>query len=79
MNSALGKTVSELDIKDARVVAAKTKFSMYVPEVQKYMQENLGDSPAAVLFGIEVCAMESLLCEICKNLLRILMSMLCIR
>ncbi|TPX71921.1 hypothetical protein SpCBS45565_g00947 [Spizellomyces sp. 'palustris'] len=60
---ALGHTVQELDIKHARVITAKTKFSMFVPEVQEFMKKNLGESPSAVLFGIEshVCVMQTAL------------------
>ncbi|TPX55641.1 hypothetical protein PhCBS80983_g05159 [Powellomyces hirtus] len=58
---ALGKTVHELDVSKAHVFA-KTKFSMYVPEVQALLEKLTGPR-AAVLFGIEshVCVMQTAL------------------
>ncbi|KAI9095963.1 Isochorismatase-like protein [Phlyctochytrium arcticum] len=60
---ALGKTVSELDISHAKIVEAKTKFSMWIPAVEQFMKQNLGNNPSAVLFGIEshVCVMQTAL------------------
>ncbi|KAJ3013502.1 Isochorismatase domain-containing protein 1 [Thoreauomyces humboldtii] len=64
---ALGATVKELDISSAKIVASKTKFSMFTSEIQEYMDANLtGDGSAkraAVLFGIEshVCVMQTAL------------------
>ncbi|ALC47845.1 CG11333 [Drosophila busckii] len=50
----LGSTVCELDVSHACAKVSKTKFSMYVPPVQKKMQEIFGGKPkTAVLFGLE--------------------------
>ncbi|KAI8819904.1 Isochorismatase-like protein [Fimicolochytrium jonesii] len=59
---ALGNTVKELNIQNARVVVAKTKFSMFVPQVEKLLKEEL-KTENAVIFGIEshVCVMQTAL------------------
>jgi hypothetical protein len=49
---ALGKTVQELDISNAALIVEKTKFSMWIPEVQEKLISLQKDS--VVLFGIEV-------------------------
>jgi nicotinamidase-related amidase len=58
---ALGKTVSEIDIQKAALIAEKTKFSMWIPEVEQKVNE-LG-SESVVLFGIEshVCVLQTAL------------------
>lgn len=55
----LGKTVSEFDIKDAKLVLGKMKFSMVVPEVEKALKD-LG-TKSVVVFGIEthVCVLQT--------------------
>ncbi|KAG5672191.1 hypothetical protein PVAND_002341 [Polypedilum vanderplanki] len=47
-----GKTISELDIKHAKGIFDKTKFSMYIPEVQKFL-ENEKHIESIVVFGME--------------------------
>jgi isochorismate hydrolase len=47
----LGKTISELDIKHARGVFDKTKFSMCIPEVGKILDRE--DIESIVVFGLE--------------------------
>ncbi|KAF9928397.1 Isochorismatase domain-containing protein 1 [Linnemannia zychae] len=56
---ALGATASELDLSQAKVNYPKTKFSMYVPEVEK----ELKGIKSVVLFGIEshVCVLQTAL------------------
>jgi hypothetical protein len=49
--SALGATISELNIQSARVNVPKTQFSMLVPEVSAALPANLA---SVVIFGIEV-------------------------
>ena len=58
---ALGSTCLELDISKAKLLVAKTKFSMFVPEVQNYLKQSKIKS--AVLFGIEshICVLQSCL------------------
>ncbi|KAJ3287515.1 Isochorismatase domain-containing protein 1 [Borealophlyctis nickersoniae] len=64
---ALGSTVKELDISNAAVVAAKTKFSMMVPEVEGFIKEKKIKS--VVLFGIEshVCVLQTALDFLAKD------------
>lgn len=51
----LGKTVSEINIQHAVCTAAKTKFSMVVPEIEAVLKELCnGQLKCAVLFGVEV-------------------------
>ncbi|KAG0324969.1 Isochorismatase domain-containing protein 1 [Dissophora globulifera] len=56
---ALGATASELDLSQAKVNIAKTKFSMFVPEVEPHLQ----GIKSVVLFGIEshVCVLQTAL------------------
>ncbi|RUP46026.1 hypothetical protein BC936DRAFT_147445 [Jimgerdemannia flammicorona] len=63
---ALGATISELDVSDAKLVVPKTKFSMYVPEVATEMSRTKINS--VVLFGIEshVCVLQTAL-ELLEN------------
>lgn len=49
----LGKTVAELDIKNAVGVFSKTKFSMVTPEVESYLKNNLHEVDSVVLMGLE--------------------------
>ena len=49
---AFGSTASELEISHARLKVAKTKFSMYVPEVAEEMAKS--GIKSVVLFGLEV-------------------------
>ncbi|KAI9292131.1 isochorismatase domain-containing protein 1-like protein [Neoconidiobolus thromboides FSU 785] len=60
---ALGNTVKELDVSKARLIQAKTKFSMVTPEVL----EQLKGIESVIIFGIEshVCVLQS-----CLDLLR---------
>ncbi len=46
----MGATATELDLSQAKINIPKTKFSMFVPEVQK----ELKGIKSVVLFGIEV-------------------------
>ncbi|KAJ3326709.1 Isochorismatase domain-containing protein 1 [Blyttiomyces sp. JEL0837] len=48
----LGHTVPELDISHARTILPKTKFSMWIPEVENDIKNNL-KTKHVVLFGIE--------------------------
>jgi hypothetical protein len=48
----LGSTVSELDISDAILCLPKTKFSMFLPEVQQVLQKH--NTKSIMLLGIEV-------------------------
>ena len=48
----LGKTVSEIDISNAKLVVPKSKFSMCVNEVYRYLMASKIDT--VVLFGLEV-------------------------
>lgn len=51
----LGKTVGEIDIQHAVCTAAKTKFSMIVPETEDVLKTICnGQLKCAVLFGVEV-------------------------
>ncbi|KAF9127114.1 Isochorismatase domain-containing protein 1 [Mortierella sp. 14UC] len=56
---ALGATATELDLSQAKVNYPKTKFSMYIPEVEK----ELKGIKSVVLFGIEshVCVLQTAL------------------
>ncbi|KFH66175.1 hypothetical protein MVEG_08276 [Podila verticillata NRRL 6337] len=56
---ALGATATELDLSAAKVNHSKTKFSMFVPEVEK----ELKGIKSVVLFGIEshVCVLQTAL------------------
>jgi len=58
---ALGSTISELEVSHARVNVSKTKFSMYVPEVEEEL--NRSNIKSVVLFGIEshVCILQTAL------------------
>ncbi|SAM09028.1 hypothetical protein [Absidia glauca] len=47
----LGSTVSELDISDATLCLPKTKFSMFLPEVQQVLQKH--NTKSIMLLGIE--------------------------
>ncbi|KAJ1872835.1 hypothetical protein H4R99_006396 [Coemansia sp. RSA 1722] len=57
----LGHTVSEIDITHAKIVEAKSKFSMYTPMVQEKLQEL--SIKSVVLYGIEshVCVLQTCL------------------
>ncbi|KAF9988300.1 Isochorismatase domain-containing protein 1 [Modicella reniformis] len=56
---ALGATATELDISQAKINLPKTKFSMFLPEVEK----ELKGIKSVVLFGIEshVCVLQTAL------------------
>ncbi|KAF8935812.1 Isochorismatase domain-containing protein 1 [Dissophora ornata] len=56
---ALGATATELDLSQAKINIPKTKFSMFVPEVEKELQ----GIKSVVLFGIEshVCVLQTAL------------------
>ncbi|KAF9092070.1 Isochorismatase domain-containing protein 1 [Mortierella sp. AD031] len=56
---ALGSTATELDLSQAKVNHPKTKFSMYIPEIEK----ELKGIKSVVLFGIEshVCVLQTAL------------------
>ncbi|KAJ3158802.1 hypothetical protein HDU86_002485 [Geranomyces michiganensis] len=70
-----GETVHEIDASRADLIAEKTKFSMYVPEVAKFLEEKMpndtkaGDRGAAVLFGIEahICILQTALDLLAKG------------
>ena len=51
-HTALGNTVTEIDVSKATVFA-KTFFSMIIPDVVKCIEEQ-SDRKSVVLFGIEV-------------------------
>ncbi|CAJ0927109.1 14671_t:CDS:2 [Entrophospora sp. SA101] len=55
------RTVKDLDIKNAKVVAEKTKFSMFVPEIENALKNH--NIKSIVLFGIEahVCILQTAL------------------
>ncbi|ORX50871.1 Isochorismatase hydrolase [Hesseltinella vesiculosa] len=57
----LGKTVAELDVSDAALNVPKTKFSMYIPEVQEVLKKN--NIKSVLLLGIEshVCVLQTAL------------------
>ncbi|XP_059473942.1 isochorismatase domain-containing protein 2-like [Neocloeon triangulifer] len=59
----LGKTVPEIDISKAKVVSAKTRFSMLTPQVDKVLDEFSDRIKVVVLFGIEahVCVEQTAL------------------
>lgn len=53
----LGNTAKELDICHAKIVVPKTRFSMFVPQIQEKMAELFKDDckpQNVVLYGIEV-------------------------
>ena len=51
----LGKTVGDLDVSHAKGVFDKTRFTMFIPPVEKLVQELCGgDLKHIVLFGVEV-------------------------
>ncbi|KAJ3155583.1 hypothetical protein HDU89_006549 [Geranomyces variabilis] len=64
-----GETARELDTARADLIAQKTKFSMYVPEVAKFLEEKIPRDEkaeyrgACVLFGIEthICILQTCL------------------
>ncbi|XP_076808900.1 isochorismatase domain-containing protein 2-like [Clavelina lepadiformis] len=58
----LGKTVSDLDISHASVVAEKTKFSMLTPEVEDQL-DKLPHVSSVILLGVEthVCVQQTTL------------------
>ncbi|XP_055373869.1 isochorismatase domain-containing protein 1-like [Condylostylus longicornis] len=49
---ALGHIVDEIDVSHAKCVLPKTKFSMYIPELEKNLKE-IGNVKNIVLFGLE--------------------------
>ena len=49
----MGGTCPELNIGHCKIKCPKTKFSMVIPDVQDYLNEN-GKRKSIVLFGIEV-------------------------
>ncbi|CAO3585878.1 unnamed protein product [Absidia cylindrospora] len=57
----LGATVGELDISDATICLPKTKFSMFLPEVQQALQKH--NTKSILLLGIEshVCVLQTAL------------------
>ncbi|CAO3595115.1 unnamed protein product [Absidia cylindrospora] len=57
----LGPTVAELDISDAAVCLPKTKFSMFLPDVQQALQKH--NTKSILLLGIEchVCVLQTAL------------------
>ncbi|KAI8333599.1 Isochorismatase-like protein [Chlamydoabsidia padenii] len=57
----LGTTVNELDISDATLCLPKTKFSMFLPEVQQVLQKH--NTKSILLLGIEshVCVLQTAL------------------
>ncbi|KAI9336195.1 Isochorismatase-like protein, partial [Zopfochytrium polystomum] len=60
----LGPTVPELNVsKFAKLVAPKTKFSMWIPEVENFVKTSPTSIENVVLFGIEshVCVMQTAL------------------
>ena len=59
-NVALGNTVSEIDVSNARGTFEKTVFSMMIPEVEAILKSE-ESRKSVVLFGIEVCIMFLLL------------------
>ncbi|KAJ1563068.1 Isochorismatase domain-containing protein 1 [Cladochytrium tenue] len=61
---ALGPTVEELQVKDlAKIIQPKTKFSMWLPEVETVIKSHPGGINNAILFGIEshVCVLQTAL------------------
>ncbi|KAG0253195.1 Isochorismatase domain-containing protein 1 [Mortierella polycephala] len=58
---ALGITAPELDLSQAKMNLPKTKFSMFIPEVEKELKSN--NIKSVVLFGIEshVCVLQTAL------------------
>lgn len=61
ISTALGKTVKELDVSHASLNRDKMRFSMLVPEVRTWLEEQKIRS--VVIFGIEshVCVLETVL------------------
>ncbi|ORX95580.1 Isochorismatase hydrolase [Basidiobolus meristosporus CBS 931.73] len=59
---ALGKTVQELDISKAKCNLGKSKFSMFLPEVETLLKNDL-KTKSVVLFGIEshICVLQTCL------------------
>ncbi|KAK9764704.1 hypothetical protein K7432_007591 [Basidiobolus ranarum] len=59
---ALGKTVQELDISKAKCNVEKSKFSMFLPEVESLLKKDL-KVKSVVLFGIEshICVLQTCL------------------
>jgi hypothetical protein len=49
---AFGPTVAELDVSDAVINLQKTKFSMFLPEVEAVLKKH--NTKSIVLLGIEV-------------------------
>ncbi|XP_017061772.1 isochorismatase domain-containing protein 1 [Drosophila ficusphila] len=50
----LGKTVAQLDVSHAKLVAGKTLFSMFTPEVKAVIKDIFNDKPEdVVLYGLE--------------------------
>lgn len=58
-STALGHTVSEIDVKNARIYD-KTAFSMVIPEVDHFLKSE-ESRKSVILFGIEVCSYVKLL------------------
>jgi len=58
---ALGRTVEELDIKNATMCVEKMKFSMFVPQVAALLEQL--QTRSVILFGIEshVCVLQTAL------------------
>ena len=52
MKIAFGPTVQELDISDSALTMSKTKFSMFLPEVETVLKKN--NTKSVILVGIEV-------------------------
>ncbi|KAI9275645.1 Isochorismatase-like protein [Phascolomyces articulosus] len=58
---AFGPTVQELDVSDAAINMSKTKFSMFLPEVESVLKKN--NTKSVILVGIEshVCVLQTAL------------------
>ncbi|XP_022816988.1 isochorismatase domain-containing protein 1-like [Spodoptera litura] len=66
----LGHTTKDINISEAALVYPKTKFSMYTPELEEKLKQDVPDLKSVVLFGIEthVCIEQTVIDLLSKDI-----------
>ncbi|CAH0698021.1 unnamed protein product [Spodoptera exigua] len=66
----LGHTTKDINISEAALVYSKTKFSMYTPELEEKLKQDVPDLSSVVLFGIEahVCIEQTVIDLLSKDI-----------